>query len=135
MSDQFDTQVLEIVLGAGLDGIKASVIVDQLNSTTGLVRHALLHLEAIKLIERTRKRGRNLHWGPLGVAAHHRSLLASSQEGYERRRAKEKREQRALQALDSDVDLLPVRRVIVPALSAPPLRKPCPASAWEVGAW
>ncbi len=134
INTEFITQrVLDMVLAAGPATSKASAIAAELGITAGVVRHALLKLEKLRKVERTRLRGRNLSWGPPGTIARHQQKALESREAYRQKRLLEKREQRALERLDDEVDPLPMRRVIVPAATARPLVKTCPASVWELG--
>lgn len=129
--------VLELCLEAGANGIKARTIAQRLGITFGVNRHALLRLEKQGLIERSRRKGNDLYWGPPGVAARRKEIRDLEVAEYNKGRMMAKREQRALERsarVHQDVDMLPIRRLVVPACQAPKLVKPCAASVWELAA-
>ena len=124
--------VLAALVEGGTDGLKVSELSAKLSLTPGVIRHILVALEKRKLVERTRNRGRGVYWGPPGTAARRTELLYADRAAYAELRAKQKREQRALEKIGA-TDLLPLKRQIVPAKEAAPLMKRGPASVWELG--
>lgn len=124
--------VLAALVEVGTDGLKVSELSAKLSLTPGVIRHILVTLEKRKLVERTRRRGRGIYWGPPGTVARRIELLYANRAAYAKLRAKQKCEQRALARLDA-VELLPLKRQIVPAKEATPLMKRGPNSVWEWG--
>ncbi len=123
---------LAALVEVGTDGLKVSELSARLNLTPGVIRHILVTLEKSKLVERTRRRGRGIYWGPPGTVARRIELLYADRAAYAELRAKQKCEQRALARLDA-AELLPLKRQIVPAKEAAPLMKRGPNSVWELG--
>lgn len=124
--------VLAALIEVGTDGLKVSELSAKLSLTPGVLRHILVTLEKRKLVERTRRRGRGIYWGPPGTIARRVELLYADRTAYAELRARQKCEQRALEKLDA-ADLLPLKRQIVPAKEAAPIKKRGPASVWELG--
>lgn len=124
--------ILAALIEAGTDGLKVSELSARLNLTPGVIRHILVALEKRKLVERTRRRGRGIYWGPPGTVARRIELLYADRAAYAELRAKQKCEQRALARLDA-AELLPLKRQIVPAKEAAPIKKRGPNSVWEWG--
>lgn len=124
--------ILAALIEVGTDGLKVSDLSAKLNLTPGVIRHILVTLEKSKLVERTRRRGRGIYWGPPGTVARRIELLYADRTAYNALRAKQKREMRALEKIDV-ADLLPLKRQIVPAEEAAPIKKRGPSSVWELG--
>ncbi len=124
--------VLAALVEVGVDGLKASELSAKLSLTPGVIRHILVTLEKRKLVERTRNRGRGIYWGPPGTLARRIDLLNADRTAYNELRMKHKREMRALEKIDA-ADLLPLKRQIVAAKEAAPIKKRGPNSVWELG--